>query len=85
MNPLLQTAGAYYRVRLIWSIAWRYVAMAAAVAALLWLTACTMTKAGVSQDQANRDVYECNREARSINRGAVMDAYRDCMHARGYK
>lgn len=85
MNPLLRTETARYRVRLIWAIAWRWIAIAAAVAALLWLTACTMTKAGISQDQANQDVYECNRESRSITRGAVMDAFRDCMHARGYK
>ena len=49
------------------------------------LTACTMTKYGITQAQADQDSYECRREARTITNGAPIDAYRDCMHARGYR
>ena len=49
------------------------------------LSGCTMYKYGVTQEQANHDAYECRRESREITRGAVSDAYRDCMHDRGYQ
>ena len=49
------------------------------------LAGCAMYKLGVTQDQADHDAYECRREARTITRGAVFDAYRDCMHDRGYQ
>ena len=84
MNPLFETYAAYYRIRLIWAIAWRYAAFGLGVWALLWITGCTMTKYGVTQEQANQDAYECRRESRTITNGSPIDAYRDCMHARGY-
>lgn len=45
----------------------------------------TMTKQGVTQEQANKDHYECERDAYTAARGAVTDLYKDCMHARGYQ
>lgn len=59
--------------------------MKAVILLCVALAGCTMTKYGITQAEADRDAYECRREARTITRGAVMDAYRDCMHARGYK
>ena len=37
---MIETIAAYYRIRLVFAITWRWAAFAAGVAALLWLTGC---------------------------------------------
>jgi hypothetical protein len=79
-----------YKLRIAWSIAWRYLAFAAGVAALVWITGCTdtFTKPGITQDQANKDRYECQQQAFAAEQNRPMymvnALYQDCMKARGY-
>jgi hypothetical protein len=54
-------------------------------AAALQAAGCTMTKAGVTQAQADEDAFECRRQAHTMTRDAVADAYQDCMLGRGYR
>jgi len=57
------------------------------LAVAAWLTGCaTLHKPGVTQDEANKDQYECERDVLDSHaRGFMQSAmYRDCMRARGY-
>lgn len=58
------------------------------IVAWLLLSACaTLHKPGITQDEANKDQYECERDAFNSHAQGLMRSalYKDCMRARGYR
>lgn len=72
-----------YNLRLIWAIAWRYAATAAAVCALLWVTGCAATR--LDHEATAVDRAACQQATGSYKGAMWLAAYRDCLLAKGYQ
>lgn len=80
---MMDTIAAYYRIRLVWAIVWRWAAFIAAVCAFLWLTGCAATR--LDKQASAEDRAACEAAVGAYKGAAWLRAYSDCLRAKGYK